>query len=132
MNDRAMSKYRVSSSRTSSESRDSDSAVKPTRSAKRTETRRRSVARSPASAVVDALKVEAEMPESGEPHSPQNFIQGVFGFAHEGQTTARERPHSPQNLRPASFSNPQFVQIILFPGRRSGRGPAKGTASIRD
>jgi hypothetical protein len=72
------------------------------------------------------------MPESGEPHSPQNFIPGVFGFAHEGQTTARKCPHSPQNLRPASFSNPQFVQIILSPGRRSGRGPAKGTASIRD
>jgi hypothetical protein len=47
----------------------------------------------------------------GLPHSPQNLRPGVFGDPQLGQFTASRAPHSPQNLRPGSFSTLQFEQI---------------------
>jgi hypothetical protein len=45
------------------------------------------------------------------PHSPQNLRPGVFGDPQLGQLTASLAPHSPQNLRPGSFSALQLEQI---------------------
>ena len=47
---------------------------------------------------------------SGVAHSPQNFDVGLFDAPQDGQVAARAPPHSPQNLRPASFVNPQLLQ----------------------
>jgi hypothetical protein len=49
--------------------------------------------------------------ESVVPHSPQNLTPGVFADPQFGQVTTRRVAHSPQNLRPTSFSVPQFGQI---------------------
>ena len=87
----------------SSASRPSEAAVKPTRSAKSTETRRRSACGCAAS---DPVGGDAGA-QSAVPHSPQNFAAGAFGVAQLGQVTASGDPHSPQNFRPASFSWPQ-------------------------
>ncbi|MEP6807649.1 MAG: hypothetical protein ABI978_03515, partial [Chloroflexota bacterium] len=50
-------------------------------------------------------------PTSGAAHSPQNFASGALAAPHVGQETAKPLAHSLQNLRPASFSVPQFEQI---------------------
>src|SRR5919109_4779205 len=107
-----VSKYPDRSSRTSSASRDSESVVKPTRSANRTETSRRSatgaVWAAPAAAGVAAGPAAA----SGEPHSPQNFCPGGFAAPHEEQVAASAVPHSPQNFCVAGFSAPQFEHVV--------------------
>ena len=102
----------------SSASRPSDADVKPTRSAKSTETSRRSA----------AVRCRAAAPEaplrSAEPHSPQNFIVGAFAVPHDGQARASALPHSPQNLRPSSFSALQVGQTMRRHGQsrmRTGR-----------
>ncbi|GIU94639.1 MAG: hypothetical protein KatS3mg012_1096 [Gaiellaceae bacterium] len=82
--------------------------MKPTRSAKRTETRRRSAAGAAVSVALSASR--GACAASAFPHSPQNLTPGGFGVPQEGQASAREAPHSPQNLRPASFAVPQAGQ----------------------
>src|SRR5919198_6160344 len=97
------------SSRTSSESRDSDNAVNPTRSANKTETSRRSAsggAGGPAGAGTWASGVSAA------PHSPQKRSPGSLSVPQAGQSTASGRPQLAQNLRPSRFSVPQFGQFI--------------------
>ena len=88
----------------------SDAAVKPTRSAKRTETRRRSAAGALAAGAAAAGAVVAP---SAVPHSPQNFTDGAFGVPHDGHVCASVVPHSPQNFRPASFAEPHAGQEIV-------------------
>ena len=127
----ARSKYRASSSRTASGSRPSASAVNPTRSANRTETRRRSAtgaARGPGSGTDGCPGVEAAaasvagddegiVTASVFPHSPQNRTPGPLGVPQLGHGTARRVPHSPQNLRPTSLDAPQAGQLMGEPGR---------------
>src|ERR671930_1114507 len=114
MSRRLLSKYRESSSRTPSASRDSEIVVKPTRSANRTETSRRSATGaigaggSPAGATSTASRA------SGEPHSPQNLAPGEFATPQDGQATASGLPHSAQNFRPGSFSVAQLGQSIVL------------------
>src|ERR1700736_1738388 len=103
---RAVSKYRVRTSRTSSGSRLSDRVVKPTRSAKSTDTTRRSVA---------GMTVSPTPPVSGPsaraaPQSPQNFSPGWFAPPQAGHATASGAAHWAQNLRPGRFSAPQREQ----------------------
>src|SRR5215210_887084 len=99
--------------------------VKPTRSAKSTETSRRS-----AEGVSRAISAAGSLVRE-DPHSPQNFVPGALGVAHTPQTTDRAVPQLPQNLRPCSFSVPQLEQIIAErspasqepkPNRRSAPG----------
>src|SRR5438067_11825488 len=103
---RAVSKYRVRSSRTSSGSRLSDRPVKPTRSANRTETSRRSVA---GMTISPASTASAR----GAPHSPQNLSPGWFAAAQEGHEIARPAAHWAQNLRPGRFSAPHREQTNM-------------------
>jgi hypothetical protein len=122
----AASKYLDRSSRTSSASRCSESVVKPTRSANRTDTRRRSVAGPvPLGATAAGGASGRASALRGEPHSPQNLLSGVFGAEHDGQTSASGAPHSLQNFRPRSFSVPQLGQRITdpSPARRVPRDP---------
>ena len=76
--------------------------MKPTRSAKRTETSRRSAGGPTSVGVADAATAPSALP-----HSPQNFMVGAFAVPQLGQVCASALPHSPQNFRPASFSEPQ-------------------------
>src|SRR5215472_13662491 len=116
MIERLLSKYRASKSRTSSESRDSDSVVNPTKSAKSTETSRRS-----ATGAAWAVGSGAGTAEPGPcddapstlPHSPQNFWPGGFAIPHDGQASASGAPHSPQNFWPEGLSAAHRGQIIL-------------------
>jgi hypothetical protein len=101
---RAVSKYRERSPRTSSASRDSDSGVNPTRSAKRTETRRRST---------DGTGADpCTATSSGAPHSPQKRSPGSFAAPQAGQATASGVPHWAQNFRPDRFACPHAAQRI--------------------
>jgi hypothetical protein len=84
----------------SSASRPSDALVKPTRSAKSTETSRRSAT---GGAAVGTDRVGAGA-ASAVPHSPQNFTPGAFGDPQFAHATASGVPHSPQNFLPASFA----------------------------
>jgi hypothetical protein len=91
----------------SSASRDSDAAVKPTRSAKSTETMRRSVTRGTYHAA------GAGAPgRSAAPHSPQNFCPGELAAPHEPQIDASAAPHSPQNLWVAACAAPQLGSSV--------------------
>jgi hypothetical protein len=47
----------------------------------------------------------------GVPHSPQNLSPAVFAEPQLGQVTASRVPHSPQNLRPGSLAALQLGQI---------------------
>ena len=115
----------------SSASRCSDAAVKPTRSTKRTETRRRS-ATGPdaeswrpfpetvgASAVADLVSATSPAAARELPHSPQNFAPAGLTVPHTGQVAASRAPHSTQNLRPSSFAVPQLAQVSTVPGLAS-------------
>src|SRR4051794_10386756 len=106
-----MSKYRESSSRTSSGSRDSDMAVKPTRSANITETVRRS-ATTVAAAGRCCAGILVRESASAVPHSPQNFWVPADVVPQELQTTSSRAPHSPQNFCAASLSAEQAGQTI--------------------
>jgi hypothetical protein len=44
------------------------------------------------------------------PHSPQNLVPGVFAEPQLGQVSASRAPQFPQNLRPGSFSVLQLEQ----------------------
>src|SRR3990172_10899963 len=123
-----VSKYFDRSSRTSSESRASESAVKPTRSANSTETSRRSetgAATSPRGPT--ELGAGLAPGANGVPHSPQNFTVGGLSVPQLGQASASDVPHSPQNLRPPSFSAPHASQRISYPPPG-----AKATQEARD
>ena len=103
MSRRLFSKYRESSSRTSSASRDSESGVNPTRSANSTVTSRRSAAGA-------SRTVAAAAPSRRLPHSPQKLTSGSLAAPQAGQLRASGVPQLPQNFRPAAFSAPQFAQ----------------------
>src|SRR3954465_8383565 len=129
MRARHASKYRVSSSRTSSGSRDSEIGVKPTRSAKSTETSRRSGLASGAGGAGSAARGAGAVgtPASiRSPHSPQKANWGSLGVPHDGQARESRVPHDPQNLRPAGLSVPHAEQRMPpTPSRRfnRSRGP---------
>src|SRR5262245_30643614 len=111
---RLTSKYRDSRSRTSSESRVSDRLVKPTMSANRTETRRRSALAGAAAGAGAGAGAEAAGPltcdVSAEPHSPQKSNWASFRAPQDGQTLARVAPQWPQNFRPVGLSVPHCGQ----------------------
>src|SRR6266550_2706170 len=99
----AVSKYRVRSSRTSSESRCSDSVVNPTRSANRTDTWRRSEAGDPPAAVaaigvVSGATVPSDL--TGVPHFPQKRSSGSKGAPQFEQLFDRAAPQTEQKLLP--------------------------------
>src|SRR5579872_5165837 len=119
---RATSKYAERSSRTSSASRPSESVVKPTRSAKSTDTRRRSAAAAGRAGAASAAR--------GLPHSPQKRAPGSFGEPQAGQARASGAPHSPQNLRPSAFSVPQEAQRTT--PRSVDRAPPRGQPLVAD
>jgi hypothetical protein len=101
---RAVAKYRDSSSRTTSGSRDSDSVVKDTRSPNRTEVIRRSdVTAVPG---VGGAGVASEpafgAPPAAVPHSAQN--RPVTGVPQEAQTLPWGVPQDGQNLAAGSIS----------------------------
>src|SRR3990172_9955592 len=126
---RDVSKYRESRSRTSSESRVSESVVKPTRSANSTETSRRSATGPGAASATGRATTElglVELGTRGVPHSPQNFTFGGLGVPQLEQASANEAPHSPQNLRPSSFSVPHAEQRIDPSLPAAGRGYSDG------
>ena len=99
---RAVSKYRDSSSRTSSGSRPSAWVVKPTRSVNSTDTIRRSAAGSSCGAGASI----------GEPQAPQNRSSGSFAVPHAGHRASSGVPQLPQNRRPARFSAPQELHTM--------------------
>jgi hypothetical protein len=73
--------------------------VKPTRSAKRTETKRRST------------PVAAGDATRALPHSPQKRSSGSFAAPQVGHAIASGEPHSAQNFRPARFNRPHDRQV---------------------
>ena len=93
----------------SSASRVSESGVKPTRSAKRTETRRRSAAGASRQVRTAAT---VSLGSTGAPHSPQNFSPPASEAPHDGHATASAVPHSDAERFPASFSAVQLGQIM--------------------
>src|SRR6266571_1507647 len=129
---RHVSKYRERISRTSSASRVSERAVKPTRSANRTETSRRSAT----GVASDPLAVPGAVvaPSASDvPHSPQNFAPASFDVPQFGQSKASGDPHSRQNFLPASFSVEQLGQITPPPMAWVSQGThaVPGAARIR-
>src|SRR5206468_1654218 len=121
---RPVSKYRDSSSRTSSASRLSEREVNPTRSANSTDTRRRSAEGGSRGGS------RRPVPRSGVPHSPQNLTPGSLGEPQDGQATASGLPHSPQNFRPGEFTAPQLAQVTTSLSLPPGSGPrAPATAA---
>ena len=123
---RAMSKYRDSSSRTSSGSRPSLSGVKPTSSTNSTEHSRRSVSGLAGRRSSD-LPGDAATASTDVPHSVQNPLTGSerrrAGATHRAQQAL---PHAPQKRCPRLASAPQ-------PGHdtRPGYAPRR-TASRND
>src|SRR3990170_3170590 len=89
-------------------------AVKPTRSAKRTLTNRRSAVGAAADGAAATALTGAALSDASrvDPHSPQNRAPGVLGVPQVGQPAIRRVPHWRQNLRPASFAAPQLPQFI--------------------
>src|SRR6476469_9680170 len=85
--------------------------VEPTRSANRTETRRRSIAVGdwPTSRV--AATSGRPSPGRGSPQTPQNRSPGSLTAAHDGHTTPSSTPHDRQNRRSARLSVPQARQV---------------------
>jgi hypothetical protein len=104
--------------------------VKPTRSANRTETRRRSADGVGAAAGV-AIAVGWATGLRGVPHSPQNLSRGAFGVPQFGQGLAKGLPHSPQNFRSGSFSVPHCGQTTIPLPLRPGWG-ADSTLMVAD
>src|SRR5207244_7938693 len=105
-----MSKYRPRNSLTSSASCSSENGVKPTRSAKRTETRRRSAAD-----VWVGSVWAAGCPVRAVPQSPQNLASGRLEAPQLGHGADSGCPHVSQNFRPVGLSAPQFEQITQTP-----------------
>ena len=82
--------------------------MKPTRSAKRTETRRRSAVGSAVLGWRAAMSAGAR----GAPHSPQKSSPGSLVAPQAGQAALSGLPHFAQNLRPSRFSTLQLGQSI--------------------
>src|SRR3954454_12847677 len=99
------SKYRLSSSRTSSWSRVSENDVNPTRSPNSTLVRRRE-----AMVVTGWARGAAGSPRRPAPHSLQNLAPGETAEPQTGQPWVRVEPHSLQNLAPTGWSAPQLAQ----------------------
>src|SRR3954470_15175259 len=139
MTSAASSKYFVSVSRTSSESRSSAKGVKPTRSANKTLTRRRSATvsfRAPGAfgATGAAAAGAAERVPSGVAHSEQNFAFGRLTNPQLGHPDTSGDAHSMQNFAPGMFWVPQAPQIKLdeaYLREIAPRGPANGRDSAR-
>src|SRR4051812_13319321 len=110
---RVVSKYLLSSSRTSSGSRDSDSVVKPTRSTNRTDTCRFSDCDGPgcAGSAAGAVDVAA----SGAAHCPQNRCSPPTSAPQDGHWRARGAAHWPQNRLPSELSEPQAPHLTAAP-----------------
>ena len=127
---RAWAKYRVSSSRTASGSRDSDNGVKPTTSQNSTEHTRRSATGSAprpgttgtAGAVGEAGAISA----TGEPQARQNRFPGVTSSPHDGHTSTAV-PQSPQKRSPSPTDAPHCPQVTP-PCLRQRPGPVKASA----
>ena len=84
--------------------------MKPTRSANRTETSRRSAAG--ASRARAAAAPGPAWAEAGAPHSPQNFSLPARAAPHDPHESASGVPHSMQNFFPCGFSAAQLGQIM--------------------
>ena len=104
------------------------SVVKPTRSANRTDTSRRSATGTkagPPGRAPTRGSGPTDPPTSaavnGVAHSPQNLAVGGFGVPQFGHAVTRRAAHSTQNLRPTSLSVPQFAQITWSPSASSER-----------
>ena len=107
--------------------------MKPTRSANRIETSRRSADVADATDVTPIAAtagtassleaVEAPAP-SGDAHSPQNESPGSYDAPQDGQVSARGAAHRTQNFRPGLLSAPQFEQLtpVLSPLPVSANG----------
>ncbi len=92
----------------SSASRPSEAVVKPTRSAKRTETSRRS-----ATGSCFGVSTERACESATAPHSEQNFAPAARGAEHDAHVRASVAPHSEQNFAPIAFSVPQAPQLMV-------------------
>jgi hypothetical protein len=116
----------VTSPRSSSGSRCSASVEKPTRSAKSTVTRRRSLGIS----CGDDASLAAVSGSTGWPHEPQNRNPGGISAPQLEQTWAAGRPQEPQNRNPSGFSKPQCAHRIGRDEitRRGCRPPGRGYA----
>ena len=124
--------------------------VKPTRSANRTETSRRSLAvpagwppnpglpfrrvavqcrpargspasATPPAAVVGALVPGAPLPASAAPQSPQKRAPGRLRAPQSEHVATSAEPHASQNRRPAAFALPQRSQVTGSVGH-AGQG----------
>src|SRR3954453_17936213 len=124
MTARARSKYADNNSRTASGSRLSDNGVKPTRSANRSETMRRSeTGTASAGAAASAAATGGELATSAAvaaapsdaPHSLQNFPEPAAA-PHCGHVAAMDAPHSEQNFAPARLAAPQLRQTSSATG----------------
>src|SRR3954454_17365798 len=102
---RAVAKYRDSSSRTASGSRDSDNVVNPTRSPNSTEVTRRSATRAEAMGCCGMAATEVD---AGVPHSAQNFP--VIAAPQLEQDVDRGVPHSGQNFAVSEVVAPHSAQ----------------------
>src|SRR3954453_4609759 len=91
--------------------------VKPTRSAKRTETRRRSA--TGASVLAGFAVVVAAAATSCVPQSPQKRWPGGLTMPHVGPGASSDVPQLPQNRLPLGFSVPQLGQVNA--GSRAGK-----------
>ena len=94
--------------------------MKPTRSANRIVTSRRSATGpvsgpdGPGRTVFAGRGVVPAT--SGVAHSPQKRMSASFGAPHEGHSSASGAAQPPQNLRPDRFSVPQFEQTTQCSG----------------
>src|SRR3954447_15252921 len=108
--------------------------VKPTRSANRTETRRRSATGT--SVLAGFAVVVAAAAPSCVPQSPQKRWPGGLTAPQLGHAASSEVPQLPQNRLPVGFSVPQLGQVNagLQGGKaRAYNGPlGRGRAPNRD
>ena len=107
--------------------------MKPTRSAKRTETRRRSATGVSAAAAGGVAVVPAGRPGAwaGVPHSGQNLALGLNAAPHDEHAASMRVPHSGQNFWPGRTSLWQVGQCTATPRvvgmvERVHRGRAAG------
>jgi hypothetical protein len=101
--------------------------VKPTRSANRIETSRRSATDAGCAAPTAVRVATGRSAASDEPHSPQNFCPGGFVAPHEEQIAASAVPHSPQKFCVAGFSAPQFEHVVTVEKSLIHDSPSENT-----
>ena len=97
----------------SSASRPSEAVVNPTRSAKSTETRRRSETGSCLGFSWSGACEGVTRELVTAPHSEQNFAPAARGAEHDAHARASVAPHSEQNFAPGAFSVPQASQCMV-------------------